>query len=166
MNLYRLDKWTIRTTLIAFLFMTIYQVVNIMFLPGWWWLLTVPVMILPAVVSDHLHRKAWKNATFRGVLAVLDREITAEEKGKLEARSYRVQNMYVSGVNRAPCPADAGLLLYQDLVDCMTAPFGVEDISSRSIGTTRKVATFVVGMDDFANTLMDLHEQRHGRHEP
>jgi hypothetical protein len=166
MNLYRLNKWTIWTTVAITITAACFEFTNSLIPLGWWWLTYIPIVLLPPFAQTVVQRKAWKNATFRGVLAVLDREITAEEKEKLEARNYKVQNMYVTGVNRAPCPPDAGLLLYQDLADCMDTPFGVEDISSRSIGTTRRVATFVGRMDDFANTLMDLHEQRHGRHEP
>lgn len=165
MNLYRLNKWTIWTTMIAFLLSTIYQAVNVLFMPGWWWLLTAPIMILPVAVNSYLHRKAWKNAVFRGVTAVIDREITEEEKEKLVARSYKVKNMYVSGVNRAPCPSDAGLVLYQDLTDCLTSPFRVEEISSRSLGATRRVATFVGRMDDFVDGMIELHERESMRRE-
>lgn len=160
MNLRKLDIAKHVATAVGYLIATV--IIGVMHAAGlgWGWLLlTSPLPFVPLLTFIWYERRNWKNGTYRGVYAVLNRELTKEEAGRLTKRGYKVERMYVSSVVRVPTPPDAALLVHRDLTACMHAPWEVEEITSRSINTTRRVATFVGRMDDLVDGLIELHER-------
>lgn len=139
MNLYRIARWNVWTTIAICLVSVLFQLYNALVNPGWWWLAVAPVIFVPNIINWFIRRKAWKSATYRAVFAALSRPITEKEKTRLTRRSYQVDNMYVSGIKPGPGPADAALRMYDDLTRCMDTEFGVEEITTRDVGTARRV---------------------------
>ena len=131
--------------------------------PAWFWY--VPLICAPAtpaVVYLFLGRRTWKGAASRPVFAVLTRPVTGKEKAALGRRGYNVDNMYVHGTRMARSPSDAVTILEQDLMDCMSSPFEVEEMATSSPGTARRVVTLAGKADDVLDELLGMMHEGHG----
>jgi hypothetical protein len=160
-NLYKLTRLTTWTTIAICLITTTFQAVYITFMPGWWWLAAAPIIFVPAGVNYVGHRRAWKQAELRKVLAVISRPITTEEADRLRRKGLQVDRMFVTGTRSGPTPPDAALRFYQDLVACLDTPVEVEQLASETTNVVRRSSTFVGTADELADYLTNQAHDGH-----
>lgn len=136
--------------------------VNVFHLDWWWLLASLPLAAVPDVLYFMLHKRVWDKTAPRPVGAIVTRPITEDEQRALEKRGYTVDNMVVSAILSAPSAADAVTLFEQDLRECMTSEFGLEEMSVSAPGVSRRMRVVVGRADDVMSELLERFHEKHG----